>query len=90
MSVYINGGDFQKLAGCHSVVSMCDIISALRLVNENIDYLRGLEDQISFDMKAHLEEDREVLLKQAQHNIDMRKAKVEEEKGMKDAEEKKE
>ena len=77
MSVYINGGDFQKLAGCHSVVSMCDIISALRLVNENIDYLRDLEDQISFDMKAHLEEDREVLLKQAQHNINIRLEKKE-------------
>ena len=75
MSYVINSSDFQKLSGASGgPVSMSDIVGALRLLNENIEYLKNFpDDKISIDMKEHLEIDREFLLVQAQHNIDSRK-----------------
>jgi len=77
MSYVINSSDFQKLSGAAGgPVSMSDIVGALRLLNENIEYLKNFpDDKISIDMKEHLEIDREFLLVQAQHNIDSRKKK---------------
>ena len=77
MSYVINSSDFQKLSGAGGgPVSMSDIVGALRLLNENIEYLKNFpDDKISIDMKEHLEIDREFLLVQAQHNIDSRKKK---------------
>ena len=74
MSIIIDAGRFQQLSGCNNVVCMSDLVAALRLVNDNIKYLSDFpDDQISVDMKNHLIEDREIILQQAQYNINSRK-----------------
>ena len=76
MSCFLNLSDFQKLTSGN--LSMCDIVASLRLINENINYLNDFpDDKISVDMKMHLIEDREYILKQAQHNINIRLEKKE-------------
>lgn len=76
MSCVLNLSDFQKLTTGN--LSMSDIVASLRLINENIRYLNDFpDDKISIDMKNHLIEDREYILKQARHNINIRLEKKE-------------
>ena len=74
MSLSINASDFQKLS--NGPLSMCDIVASLRLINLNIEYLETLpDDQLIRDMKNHLRQDKEYVLAQANHNIEIRNGK---------------
>lgn len=73
----INLGEFQKLAGVGGNVSMPDLVSAVRILNECIEYAQCMidacetaDEKLMFgDVLKHLEEDKEHMYLQMKHNV---------------------